>query len=100
MAGELAAPPTWRRRLGAALAGLGIYILVTVTAAVLPSAVGNWAVLIGVVAGTLVAGGLTPALTVRDWVMAAIATLALVVAYWMVVLVLIVSTWSPDLAVP
>lgn len=90
--------PTWRRRFAAALAGLGIYLLVSVTAVWLPSAIGNQAFILGIVAGTLVAGGLTPALNLRDWGIAAMLTFALVVVFAIVVISAFLLTWSPDRA--
>jgi len=88
--------PTWRRRIGAALAGTGLYFLVLITAEVLPSAIGNLAFPIGAVAGILVAGGLTPALTIRDWIVAGLLTVALVAIATVVIVTYLLSTWSPD----
>jgi hypothetical protein len=100
MTKELAAPPTRRRRLAAGLAGTGLYFLVLVTAAVLPSALANVALPIGVVAGILVAGGLTPALTIRDWVIAGILVLGFVALVYLVFVVILIWTWTPDVALP
>ena len=96
MAEDLAPPPTRRRRIGAAFAGLGIYVLVSATAYWLPSAIGDYSFLIGVVAGILVAGGLTPALTVRDWVKAGLATFGLIMAFGVAVVLWLLLTWPPD----
>jgi hypothetical protein len=49
---RLAEPPTWRRRLGAALAGLGVYLLMAVTAVWLPSGLSAVSVPLGLAAGT------------------------------------------------
>jgi hypothetical protein len=88
--------PTWRRRGLAALAGLGVYILVELTAVWLPSALSDYAFVIGLAAGTLVAGGLTPALTVRQWLSAGLLTFGLVVVFALVVISGYLLTWSPD----
>ena len=96
MTEEVAAPPTWRRRIGAAVVGLVVYLLVTITAAVLPSALSPWSIQIGMAAGVLVAGGLTPALTIRDWIIAAAATIAVILAYSVVLLIIVFGMWGPD----
>ena len=99
MTEELAAPPTRRRRLAAGIAGAGLYVLVLVTAAMLPSALSNVSFLVGIAAGILVAGGLTPALTIRDWVVAGILVVAFVALVYLVFVVILIGTWTPDVAV-
>ena len=99
MTKEFAAPPTWRRRLGAGSRAPGLYFLVLVTAAMLPSALSNVSFLVGIVAGILVAGGLTPALTIRDWVVAGILVIAFVALVYLVFVVILIGTWTPDVAV-
>jgi hypothetical protein len=94
MAEEPALPPTRRRRFGAALAGLGVYLLVGVTALWLPSALGNNSFVLGVVAGILVAGGLTPALTIREWVIAGLTTVGLILAFGVAALIAILYWWA------
>jgi hypothetical protein len=96
---EFAAPPTRRRRLAAGIAGAGLYVLVLVTAAMLPSALSSVSFLVGIVAGILVAGGLTPALTIRDWVVAGILVVAFVALVYLVFVVILIGTWTPDVAV-
>jgi hypothetical protein len=97
MTEDVATPPTWRRRIGAALAGLVVYLLVTITAEVLPSALSPWSVPIGMAAGVLVAGGLTPALTIRSWIVAAVSTIAVILACLVVLLVVLFGMWGPDI---
>ena len=99
MTKEFAAPPTRRRRLAAGIAGAGLYVLVLVTAAMLPSALSSVSFLVGIVAGILVAGGLTPALTIRDWVVAGILVVAFVALVYLVFVVILIGTWTPDVAV-
>ncbi len=99
MAEQLAPPPRWRRRFAAGLAGAGLYFLVLVTAAMLPSALSNVSFVVGVVAGILVTGGLTPALTIRDWVIAGILVIGFVALVYLVFVVILVWTWTPDVAV-
>ena len=99
MTKELAALPTRRRRLAAGIAGAGLYVLVLVTAAMLPSALSNVSFLVGVVAGILVAGGLTPALTIRDWVIAGILVIGFVALVYLAFVVILIWTWTPDRAV-
>jgi 4-amino-4-deoxy-L-arabinose transferase-like glycosyltransferase len=79
MTEELAAAPTWRRRFGAALAGLGVYVLMLLTAFVLPSAIGDKAAFLGLIAAVLVAGGVARAGSPREWLTVGLLTVLVVI---------------------
>ena len=63
----------------------------------LPSALSNLSFLVGVRwPGSSWPAGLTPALTIRDWIIAAAATIAVILAYSVVLLIIVFGMWGPD----